>query len=113
MLVGVEKVRLEGDRLWRQHHLIGAPRLGASQQHLLEHLALQRDEARPAGADVAKLADRVDDVAVEEGVVLQRRVAARDAVAVLAVVLELAALAVADAAVGALGLADGGSSTGV
>ena len=69
--------------------------IGAPQQHAVEHAALQREDALPAGAHVADFLDRVDDVAVEEREVLQRRVAAVQARAVLGIEAVLAALAVA------------------
>mmetsp|Transcript_12173 Transcript_12173/g.38977 ORF Transcript_12173/g.38977 Transcript_12173/m.38977 type:complete len:270 (+) Transcript_12173:215-1024(+) len=91
----VEEVGLERDELGRENHLLRAPLLGAPQQALVEHLALERHKRVAAGADVAILADRVDDVAVEARVVLHRPVAAVLALGVVGVEPVLAALAVA------------------
>eukprot|EP00965_Chrysotila_dentata_P187043 6171890-Pleurochrysis_carterae.AAC.2 len=95
LLAVVEEVGFERHQLGREHHLVGAPRLGAPQQRLAQHLTLEQQEAVAPGAHVPELADGVDDVAVEEREVLQRRVAAKEAVAVLGVEPILTALAVA------------------
>eukprot|EP00962_Isochrysis_galbana_P051164 scaffold22513_cov107-Isochrysis_galbana.AAC.4 len=94
-LAVVQKVGLESDQFGRQHHLVCAAGLGPAQQALVQHRPLQLDEACAANADVAVIFDRVDNVAIEERVVLERRVAAVVARAVLGIELVLTAFAVA------------------
>mmetsp|Transcript_30689 Transcript_30689/g.65963 ORF Transcript_30689/g.65963 Transcript_30689/m.65963 type:complete len:445 (+) Transcript_30689:464-1798(+) len=95
VLALVEEVGLYGHHLGRQHHLVRSGSLGAAQQHLVEHVTLEGEEAVAAGAHVPKLADWVDHIAVEERVVLQRAVPTIVALAVLVVEAMLAALALA------------------
>mmetsp|Transcript_25520 Transcript_25520/g.64869 ORF Transcript_25520/g.64869 Transcript_25520/m.64869 type:complete len:271 (+) Transcript_25520:932-1744(+) len=66
ILPRVEKVGFYGHDLGRKHHLVRAARLGAPQQDLVEHAALELDKRRAPRAHVAKLFDRVDDVLIEE-----------------------------------------------